>query len=726
MLSKYWRQQQLFCRNNKTHILPNKIKKPKGYWKDFNNVEEFLVHIKRKHHLINPNEWEKISKNDILLEGGGTLLGRFSLTELKEIGSKSNNFKSKKPSKYWEEKENIQNFISQLSQKYNLKTPDEWNTLSWKQIQENGGAGLLSKYSLFKIKSMACPEIIDEFSKQGKNNPKPSKYWENEINIDHFISDIKQMNLNKSDITATFIRNSGGAGLLNKLSIFEIKEKIFNENCEKTIVTNKNKRGYWNNKENIDLFINSLRNEYSLITKDDWKLLTTEQIKRLNGGGIFSKLSLHQIKCLGNKEIEEDENIKLNKGYWDNNENINSFLLKLESEFNLTTPEDWDKLKRKQIENFGGAGLLKRISLFELKSRGNVEFAEKYKNYVKYNQKPKSYWDKKENIDLFLLQLKNEYNLNKPEDWYKIKKNHLKTLGGYNLLNLYNLYEIKCLGCSEYNEIYPRAENIQRKPNGFWNNSVNVNTFIGDLQNHYQLYTADDWNNLTYNDVKVLGGSGLLSNMSLFDIKCLGCPDVKVKFSHQGKNDPKSNEFWDDLDLVRAFFDKIKKEYNLINSEDWYRLSKKQIHEFGGSGLYTKYSLFELLNKVYPNENWKIDSLLKRDKRAEQRFLFLQVQKVFPGEEIVEDYFHEELTRISGSAVQFDVFLPKKNIAFEYHGQQHYEDIPSGFAPLEMFVHRDKEKEQICIKYGIRLCVVPYWWDSTTDSLIDLLSNKNV
>ena len=92
-------------------------------------------------------------------------------------------------------------------------------------------------------------------------------------------------------------------------------------------------------------------------------------------------------------------------------------------------------------------------------------------------------------------------------------------------------------------------------------------------------------------------------------------------------------------------------------------------------------------------------------------------------EEIREDYQHPNLFFESGSKVivlslnlqmELDLFLPEKNLAFEYQGEHHYQDIPA-FAPHRQYVERDHQKRMVCEKSGITLVEVPYWWDFETE-----------
>ena len=191
-------------------------------------------------------------------------------------------------------------------------------------------------------------------------------------------------------------------------------------------------------------------------------------------------------------------------------------------------------------------------------------------------------------------------------------------------------------------------------------------------------------------------------------------------------------EFWEMEENRNQFVNKLKEKYNLNTPQDWRRLSLSQIHSFDGYWLF--YDNNRYLDKTFvtfelddtSNVSFSLKDLLQSDnkKRSSQRWLFLQVQKLFPNEEIVEDYFHSDISRESGFSVQFDIFLTKRKIAFEYHGKQHYEDIPSGFAPLEMHQNRDLEKQKLCSKFGIQLIVIPYWWDNKLDSLRETLNSS--
>jgi len=67
--------------------------------------------------------------------------------------------------------------------------------------------------------------------------------------------------------------------------------------------------------------------------------------------------------------------------------------------------------------------------------------------------------------------------------------------------------------------------------------------------------------------------------------------------------------------------------------------------------------------------------------------------------------------------MELDVYLPSLNLAFEYQGQHHFcpsylLDSPEGQQS------RDRYKRMLCLKSGLILIEIPYWWDHRLESVI--------
>ena len=688
--------------------------KPSGYWKNENNIKEFLNTIKEKLNLKTQEDWNLLTNKKIEFFGGSGLLQQgYSLLELKCLGYPEGKlyFHSlgNKKQEYWKKKSNIIQFLNKIKENYNLYSSEDWNRLTKEQVILLGGIGLLNKYSLNDLKIMAFSDGKSFF----ETFPTSSRYWNKKENVESFLNELKdkfQLNTLEdwNSLTWKQIHENGGKLLNKKYSLYELKSIGYPEgksyfNKQKPVITPSN---YWNNKENVLLFLQNLKEKFNLNSPMDWNLLTWNQIKSLPGGSrLLQKYSLLELKLMGNPEGKSiftysDKNLE----FWNSKENVIQFLNELKETLNLNTENDWNLITNKDIKAFGGSKLIQKYSVSELKSIGfpNGNFMDQ-KQPV---NKPNGYWNNMNNVKFFLEELKEKLNLKTFDDWNLLTQKQITSNGGKALLNNYSLFDLKSIGYPEGKSKFKPA----KKSPGYWEDENNVKKFLLKIKDIYNLQTIEDWNKLSFNQIKENGGNTLLYKYSIFELKCIGFPEGKSYFDFARK----PLGFWDHKENIIQFLNELKIKLQLNTNEDWSRLSKQQIKLHGGDGLAEKYSLEEIVQFYDPNIKL---SIINENKKSSQRWLFLQIQQLFPGEEIVEDYFHPEISRDSGISVQFDIFLINKNIAFEYHGKQHYEDLPSLHHSIEMYQNRDKEKSKLCEKYGIKLIIIPYWWNNRFESL---------
>lgn len=74
--------------------------------------------------------------------------------------------------------------------------------------------------------------------------------------------------------------------------------------------------------------------------------------------------------------------------------------------------------------------------------------------------------------------------------------------------------------------------------------------------------------------------------------------------------------------------------------------------------------------------------------------------------------------------MELDIWLPEEKLAFEYQGEQHYHSLEKAFgdlASLSPYTERDEKKLQRCSTVGISLIIIPYWWDGSMPSLLEIL-----
>lgn len=79
--------------------------------------------------------------------------------------------------------------------------------------------------------------------------------------------------------------------------------------------------------------------------------------------------------------------------------------------------------------------------------------------------------------------------------------------------------------------------------------------------------------------------------------------------------------------------------------------------------------LAELLPRAFPEYLWESQLFSLRIKKSSQRQLFVLLLDMFPETKIMEDFLHPDLQFSSSMPMELDLWIPEKNLAFEYQGK---------------------------------------------------------
>eukprot|EP01120_Amphizonella_sp_Union-15-10_P007431 TRINITY_DN2506_c0_g1_i1.p1 TRINITY_DN2506_c0_g1~~TRINITY_DN2506_c0_g1_i1.p1 ORF type:complete len:120 (-),score=17.04 TRINITY_DN2506_c0_g1_i1:181-540(-) len=104
--------------------------------------------------------------------------------------------------------------------------------------------------------------------------------------------------------------------------------------------------------------------------------------------------------------------------------------------------------------------------------------------------------------------------------------------------------------------------------------------------------------------------------------------------------------------------------------------------------------------------------------------LYGMVRNLLPNEtEIFEDYRNESLRfGNDGRPLELDIFVPSLSMALEYQGAQHFHSKPF-FGSRLNYERKDREKRDLCKRFGISLIEVRYFWGDS-DNLLDFLGER--
>lgn len=105
--------------------------------------------------------------------------------------------------------------------------------------------------------------------------------------------------------------------------------------------------------------------------------------------------------------------------------------------------------------------------------------------------------------------------------------------------------------------------------------------------------------------------------------------------------------------------------------EDWNRVTVFDIKKLGGATLLNQYSLSDILRKKFPEYSW--DTFKSKNEVAKSHLtIFNYIKEFFPNAgDIFVDYHHPQLQFSNSQAnMQFDIFIPSLNFAFEFQGNE--------------------------------------------------------
>mmetsp|Transcript_10792 Transcript_10792/g.44229 ORF Transcript_10792/g.44229 Transcript_10792/m.44229 type:complete len:426 (+) Transcript_10792:100-1377(+) len=385
---------------------------------------------------------------------------------------------------------------------------------------------------------------------------------------------------------------------------------------------------------------------------------------------------------------------------------------------------------------------------------------------VARTRRRRGFWRDAGNRRNFVDELKRIHSIDGPKGWRGLTCSDVVRAGGAGLLAHYKGSMLALLQ-GEVAEMAGEEVTSMRKrvPNGHWERRENRREFMDGVAARYGVQAMADWRRVSYADVFEAGGSRVLHMFgdSLFALLLdtygggalgLGGRDTMPGALAVSESNTKTHmhsdaegtlqsvskekdrmlnvfqcrsyvpsEFWRRRENVRAFLDYVATSLGLEEDEEWLRLSRHDLRELNGAGLLAQMSLAAALQQAYPEKVWA--SLLQSGgaKRSRQRQTRATVARVFPTCQVLEEHRVGGVKSTMGGELVLDVYIPEVRLAVEYNGEQHYHEVPI-FGPLEVTQRRDREKATACEELGIRLFVVPYWWDGRLDSFLASLHKQ--
>lgn len=624
-------------------------------WDTREKRKAFLDDVARRLELADPLDWRSVRKHQVDALGGAALLRRCGGLEpaLRDAYGDEVTVRSKERA-LWESSVYRREFMAALGESLRFSTPEDWATLSRKQVVDFGGAPLLQYHKGSVVK--AIKETIGEERWTAMRESRPRRTWACQESVRAFMEALgKKIGASTPEQwlsvkTSTLKSNRGGRLLARyRWNLREILSVAFPEIDWDDVVAPQFK-----SRDARRALVLDLGKRRGITTPAQWLSLTKEDFIAADAGevlrahgGIYG--ALRELLPEVDFSTVASENVKKPKSYWNDTRNVRAFMDTIAKRNDITTTDDWKRVSARDLIDAGGLGLLTSYGRRMIDVLKAAYPEREWNAWESRRVLPRGYWDDREEQRRFLAEFAEANGIQKEEDWAVVSLQDIAEAGGQGLVRRlapHNVYALlsQVFPEKKFDQLYVTIGTV---PASYWSEEI-VTECMEFLREELSVERKEEWARVSQNDV------------------------------------------------VRA-------------SKASGRFVHKILHHF---------SLAEALRMAYPEEDWGFLDTATAGiplKKSSQRSLRLSVQKLFPQADVLEDHLHQ-LQRLSGRPVELDVFVPSHSLAFEYQGEQHYHETPA-FSSLEAVRHRDEEKRRLCRAEGIRLVEVPYWWDFSLPSL---------
>ena len=735
-------------------------------YKSIENQKIFLDKIFRKLRFYSLDQFLKLTKKKFLITAnkiekkvGNYLLLIYSLDYFYLLKSIYSNHYWKFPIKFnsrFSLIENQRQFIENLYKKFQLNNFEELNYISISLILQNkGGEDLLSIYNyqislLFQTLYPNFPWNFDKISQI-----KSIIAQQTLLKMIYFNLSLNSFNDLLTISNKEFILN-GGKEILNLYQHrLDMLTTLFPSYLWKIRLINSN-INFIDYRRN---FVESLFYSLNLITLEDFHYVTRFKYSENGGRKLIEFYHNDMDKLLQdifpnypwqfyNLKVRNNRHLYLM-------ENQKKLMLQIFKLLKLKRLDDWLKIHPYKLKECGGRDLLVNIYKNNYQLLLKTIYPNHQWDFSKVLFPPRITFQSMEFQRKFMDDLFHVLQFNSMEDWknisiytlfkYKGKGLLLKYNGNINLM-LQTIYP-------EYNWEFEEDKLIRDFNN---NNYIDYNddndddedgerniNIINDKKNEYyieitkklallksqrrimsklfrlfKLKTLNDWMTVSRYKFRQKRAKSLLLFYS-FDFKKLLqtlYPNHHWDFS-KCRFKPTGKQY---KIYIQYVINSLRNIYLVREKKDWFRINIR-IREFLNMP-----TLPVALRRIFPDEKWPIFLFKQRAKKSHQRLLFAHLQRHFVKFTLLENYKHPFLENPDpgGLLLEFDIFIPSINLAVEYQGQHHYNEVVS-FSGIEALISRDQTKVALAQQFEIYLVLIPYWWDLSLSTLISTL-NANV
>lgn len=361
-------------------------------------------------------------------------------------------------------------------------------------------------------------------------------------------------------------------------------------------------------------FMEAVKEEHRILEPQDWRRVTSESIRRREGGSALLARYSYSIAALLQDCFPEEcleahvVRKKVPNGYWDCSERRKAFMERLAKAHGIEEVHDWKRVSTKDVRDFGGGSLLLRYP------EGSAVFSliRELLPHVEEEQcrprKRQGYWKHRENRRRLLDGIAERRGVRRPKDWSTVTVEDLRQEGCSSLLAAFN-WSVEELLKDTYPEWGPEdlAQARVGSKRNHWSDPTIRRAFMDDLAKQSGVKNLSDWRKVTTDLIRKKGGNGLLQKYGNSVMSLLVATYGKeMEGRDTTVRDKRPKAHWDNMANQRAFLEKVKAAHGIERPEDWRRVTVNHLSEMGGASVLQRYPSFHvMLQTVFPEETFE-------------------------------------------------------------------------------------------------------------------------
>jgi hypothetical protein len=616
----------------------------------------------------------------------------------------------------------------------------DWYSKEKYFVLSHSGGAMIENYYNGSISKMLA-DIYPEYDWDvRKFTQAPNGYWNDDQNCREFLEELgaklgyKEMDDWYQLSNRELAMHGGGGGLNSRFngSPLQMLRYFYPENDWLEFRFSSAPKGYWDSPDSLVRYMYWLGEVLEFNNMEDWYKVTQADFANNHGNApiTYHDSSPSAVVMAAFPEYDwlpwKFSTAPMNT--WNNREIFAQYMDWTGEKLGYTKPDDWYRVEGKDFEYGGGM-----LSHYDgSPSKAVMDYLPDYDwKEWRFNHTSLSFWKSQNNRRRYMDWLGNKLGYQKPDDWYHVTQDDFHSNHGYPIFGHVGKTLLSVL-----EEYLPNFEwkpwLMEPAPFNFWKDMINQRVYMDWLSEKLAIVHLDNWYKYTNQIFYDYHGGGLLNYYNNSSTKLI----ISIYSDHNWKewlfvNAPM--RFWDSKENRHRYLDWLGKQLGFKEPNDWYNITRRDFARKSGGGLLwnQRCSHIDAVMEHFPDIEWDKNRFKKIGKN-ERRLLSI-VQTIFPDMETISQH-RDDTLRFSHTnhKMELDIWVPELNLAFEYQGEQHYQEFwrgvkqTSGRQNLESQRLRDEEKRQACKENQIALIEIPYTWDKTIDYVINCLIENGI